>query len=58
MRTGAAVKVIKTTNNALDRIEPQPGLGSPTPGKLLDVPGLRTWRVAKFPLQWSSPRTD
>ena len=29
-----------------------PGIGSPTLGKLLGIPGLRTWRVAKFPLLW------
>lgn len=50
--TSVAVKVVKATNNALDQIELQPGMGSPTLGKLLGVPGLRTWRVAKFPLLW------
>ena len=29
-----------------------PGIGSPTLGRRLDIPGLRTWRVAKFPLLW------
>jgi hypothetical protein len=46
------VKVAKATNDALDQIELEPGMGSPTLGKLLGVPGLRTWRVAKFPLLW------
>jgi hypothetical protein len=27
-------------------------IGSPTLGKLLGIPGLRTWRVAKFPPLW------
>ncbi len=47
-----AVRVANATNVALDQIERQPGMGSPTLGKLLGVPELRTWRVAKFPLLW------
>jgi toxin ParE1/3/4 len=47
-----AVKVAKATNDALDKIELDPGIGSPALGKRLGVPGLRTWRVAKFPLLW------
>lgn len=47
-----AVKVAKATNAALDQIELDPGIGSPVLGKRLAIPGLRTWRVAKFPLLW------
>ncbi len=47
-----AVKLANATNAALDQIELDPGIGSPTLGKLLGTPGLRTWRVAKFPLLW------
>jgi toxin ParE1/3/4 len=47
-----AVKLANATNAALDQIELDPGLGSPTLGKLIGIPGLRTWRVAKFPLLW------
>lgn len=50
--TRLAVKVAKATNEALDLIELQPGMGSPTLGKLLGIPGLRTWRVGKYPLLW------
>lgn len=50
--TRVAVKVAKATNSALDQIELDPGIGSPTLGKLLGIPGLRVWRVAKFPLLW------
>jgi len=50
--TRVAVRVAKATNAALDQIELDPGIGSPTLGKLLGIPGLRTWRVAKFPLLW------
>lgn len=45
-----AVKLANATHAALDQLELDPGIGSPTLGKLLGVPGLRTWRVAKFPL--------
>jgi len=47
-----AVKLAKASNEALDQLELEPGMGSPTLGKLLGIPGLRTWRVAKFPLLW------
>lgn len=47
-----AVKLANATNAALDQLERDPGIGSPTLGKLLGVPGLRTWQVAKFPLLW------
>lgn len=46
------VKLAKAGNAALDEIEPEPGIGLPALGKLLGIPGLRTWRVAKFPLLW------
>ncbi len=50
--TRVAVRLIKATNASLDQIELEPGLGSPVLGKRLGIPGLRTWRVAKFPLLW------
>ena len=50
--TRLAVKVAKATNEALDRVELEPGMGSPRLGRLLGIPGLRTWRVGKFPLLW------
>ena len=50
--TRLAVKVAKATNEALDQVELEPGMGSPRLGKLLGIPGLRTWRVGKFPLLW------
>jgi toxin ParE1/3/4 len=50
--TRLAVKVANATNEALDQIELEPGMGSPTLGKLLGIPGLRTWRVGKLPLLW------
>jgi toxin ParE1/3/4 len=50
--TRLAVRAVKATNEATDQIELEPGMGSPRLGKLLSIPGLRTWRVAKFPLVW------
>jgi toxin ParE1/3/4 len=50
--TRVALRVAKATNSALDQIELEPGMGSPTLGKRVGIPGLRTWRVAKFPLVW------
>jgi toxin ParE1/3/4 len=50
--TRVAVRLVKATNAALDQIELDPGIGSPVLGNRLGVPGLRTWRVAKFPLLW------
>lgn len=47
-----AVRLVSATNAALDQIELEPGIGSPVLGKILDIPGLRTWRVKKFPLLW------
>ncbi|MBL8351548.1 MAG: type II toxin-antitoxin system RelE/ParE family toxin [Burkholderiaceae bacterium] len=50
--TRLAVTVVEATNEALDQIELEPGMGSPRLGNLLGIPGLRTWRVGKFPLLW------
>ncbi len=47
-----AVRVANATNAALDPIELDPGIGSPTLGKRLGIPGLRIWQVAKVPLLW------
>ena len=50
--TKVAVRLVKATNAALDPIELDPRIGSPVSGKTLGIPGLRTWRVSKFPLLW------
>ena len=47
-----AVRAARATNAALDQIELEPGMGSPTLGKRLGIAGLRTWRVSKFLLLW------
>lgn len=33
-------------------LEQNPGLGSPTLGKELEIESLRTWRLTGFPLVW------
>jgi toxin ParE1/3/4 len=48
--TRLAVKVANATNDALDQIELEPGMGSPRLGHLLGIQGLRSWRVGNFPL--------
>ena len=50
--TKVALQLVRATNAALDQLELEPGIGSPAVGKLLQVAGLRTWRVEKFPLLW------
>ncbi len=37
---------------ALQPIERMPGMGSPRLGQLCEIPGLRSWRVTGFPMQW------
>ena len=36
----------------LEPIERMPSMGSPRLGQSCDIPGLRSWRVAGFPMQW------
>ena len=47
-----AERLVQASAQALDQIEQQPGMGSPTLGKSLDMEGLRTWRIKSFPLIW------
>ena len=37
---------------ALETIERMPTMGSPRLGQLCELPGLRSWRVTGFPMQW------
>lgn len=37
---------------ALEPIQRMPALGSPRLGQLCEIPGLRSWRVTGFPMQW------
>lgn len=47
-----AENMVIAARKALDRIERNPGIGSPRIGEILGIPGLRTWRVSGFPLIW------
>jgi toxin ParE1/3/4 len=47
-----ALQLVAATGTALDQIELEPAIGSPTLGKTLGIPELRTWRVTGFPLLW------
>ena len=37
---------------ALKPIRRMPAMGSPRLGQLCEIPGLRSWRVTGFPMQW------
>lgn len=37
---------------ALEPIEGMPAMGSPRLGQRCEIPGLRSWRVTGFPMQW------
>jgi toxin ParE1/3/4 len=37
---------------ALEAIERMPAKGSLRLGQLCELPGLRSWRVSGFPMQW------
>lgn len=50
--TRMAVRLVKAANASLDQIELEPGIGSPVLGSRLGIPGLRTWPLRTFPLQW------
>jgi toxin ParE1/3/4 len=47
-----ALQVARATQEALDRIESHPAIGSPALGRLLGIPGMRAWRISDFPLLW------
>ncbi len=37
---------------ALEPIQRMPAMGWPRLGQLCEIPGLRSWRVTGFPMQW------
>jgi toxin ParE1/3/4 len=45
-------RVIDAALAALEPIQRMPSMGSPRLGRLCDIPGLRSWRVTGFPMQW------
>ena len=44
--------MVIAARKAIDQLERNPGIGSPRIGELLDIPGLRSWRLSGFPLVW------
>jgi toxin ParE1/3/4 len=54
-REGGAVlgeRMFDAALAALKPIQRMPAMGSPRLGLLCEIPGLRSWRVTGFPLQW------
>lgn len=51
---GAALgeRMFDAALDALGPIQRMPGVGSPRLGLLCEIAGLRSWRVAGFPMQW------
>ena len=47
-----AERMLDAAIAALEPIERMPGMGSPRLGELCEIPGLRSWRVTDFPMQW------
>ncbi len=45
-------RVFEAALAALEPIERMPSMGSPRLGQLCEIPGLRSWRVDEFPIQW------
>jgi toxin ParE1/3/4 len=43
---------------ALTPIQRMPAIGSPRRGLRCEIPGLRSWRVTGFPMQWRCFETD
>lgn len=54
-----AAKLVEAMSKALAELEQNPAIGSPTLGKVIDVEGLRIWRIDGFPLSfWYFERAD
>jgi toxin ParE1/3/4 len=54
-----AEKLVAELKRALRHIERNPSSGSPILGQILEVVGLRTWRIEDFPLSfWYFERND
>ena len=47
-----AERMFDASLSALKPIERMPAMGSPWLGQLCDIPGLRSWRIEGFPMQW------
>lgn len=47
-----ANQLAAAADDALRYLQQNPGTGSLRIGQILDIPGLRGWRVSDFPLIW------
>lgn len=47
-----AQRLVEASREALERLQRHPSMGSSRIGDLLEIPGLRSWRVKDFPLIW------
>lgn len=47
-----AERMFDAAITSLEPIELNPSLGSPRLGLICEIPGLRSWAVAGFPLRW------
>ena len=47
-----ALQLRTVAQSSLGFLEQNPGIGSPTLGKELEIDNLRTWRLTGFPLLW------
>lgn len=47
-----ATKLATAHQEALTTLQQQPGIGSPRVGELVEIDGLRSWRLTGFPLVW------
>ena len=47
-----AERMFEAALSALAPIERMPGMGSPRPGQICNIPGPPAWRVEGFPMQW------
>jgi toxin ParE1/3/4 len=47
-----ALQLRRVAESSMRLLEQNPGLGSPTLGKELEIENLRTWRLTGFPLLW------
>lgn len=50
--TTIAENLVSASQLALHQIEQEPGIGSPRLGQMAEIPGLRSWGIAGFPLIW------
>lgn len=57
--TDVALRLRQAIEDCLAQIEHNPGIGSPRLGQAIGATGLRTWRIAGFPLAtWYIERED